>query len=68
MSKTPKNHRQPWSPADERALQQLARENTPTRVAALKLARTPAAIYSHAQEMGLSLKPTNQRPNKGKRS
>lgn len=43
-------------------LRQLARGNTPTRVAGLKLGRTPGAVQSKASEMGISLKPTNQSP------
>jgi hypothetical protein len=47
-------------------MKQLVKEKTPTRVMALKLVRTPAAIYNKAQELGISLKPTNRRP-RGKR-
>jgi hypothetical protein len=52
----------PWTAQDEAALRQLAAENTPTRVIGLKLGRTEAAIYAKAQELGVSLKPTNQSP------
>lgn len=62
MAKTPDNHRKPWSRQDDAALRKLARENTPTRVAGLKLGRTEQAVYSRAQELGVSLKPTNQSP------
>ena len=61
-TKKPPNHGKPWTASDKKALQQLAGENTPTRVAALKLGRTPAAIYGAAAEAGISLKPTNQKP------
>ena len=32
MAKTPAKHRQPWTPADNKQLKELIRENTPTRV------------------------------------
>jgi hypothetical protein len=43
-------------------LRALARGNTPTRVIALKLHRTPESIYAEASKKGISLKPTNQSP------
>lgn len=67
MSNTPKNHGQRWSPADDRALRELARQNTPTRVIGIKLGRSEDSVYGRASGIGLSLKPTNQRPNKGRR-
>ena len=69
MAKTPKTERnsgKPWTKENVKELKVLAKQNTPTRVAGLKLGRTPEAIYAKAQEIGLSLKPTNQSPNKGK--
>jgi len=45
-----------------KALKQLVKENTPTRVIGLKLGRSATAIYSKAQREGISLKPTNQSP------
>jgi len=62
MAKQPPNHNKPWTPAANQQLRQLARENTPTRVAGLKLGRTPASVYNHASQLGVSLKPTNQSP------
>lgn len=62
MAKQPKNHGKPWTPADTKQLKQLAKENTPTRVAGLKLGRTPDAVQSKANELDISLKPTNQSP------
>ena len=62
MAKRPPNHGEPWTSKDVQHLKQLARENTPTRVAALKLGRTPAAVQGKASEENISLKPTNQRP------
>jgi hypothetical protein len=43
-------------------LRELAKGNTPTRVIGLKLGRTEGAIYAKAAELGVSLKPTNQKP------
>ena len=62
MAKTPKNHGKPWTPSADAQFRQLKRENTPTRVMGLKLGRTEASIYGRASELGVSLKPTNQRP------
>lgn len=62
MSKTPPNHGRNWTEAENRQLRDLAKGNTPTRVAALKMGRTPAAVQAHANEIGLSLKPSNQSP------
>jgi hypothetical protein len=62
MAKTPTNHGKDWSRQDVQHLKQLVRENTPTRVAALKLGRTPDAVYNKASDEGISLKPTNQSP------
>lgn len=67
MAKTAKRHRQPWTRADDQQLKKLIREDTPTRVMGLKLERTPEAVQRHANEIGLSTKPVNQRPNKGRR-
>lgn len=58
----PKNSGKAWSQQDVKSLQQLAKGNTPTRVAALKLGRTPDAVQSQASKQGISLKPTNQSP------
>jgi hypothetical protein len=62
MTVTNRNSGKPWTPADDKQLKQLAQENTPTRVMGIKLGRTPDAIYTHASELGVSLKPTNQAP------
>lgn len=62
MAKTPANHGKHWTPAEVRQLDQLAQHNTPTRVIALKLERTPDAVQSKASEENISLKPTNQSP------
>jgi hypothetical protein len=67
MAKTPQNHGKDWTPAANRDLKKLISENTPTRVMGLKLGRTPGAVQGHANDIGLSTKPVNQRPNKGRK-
>jgi hypothetical protein len=62
MAKDPKNHGKDWTSSDVQQLKQLAKGNTPTRVAALKLQRTPASVQQKASSEGISLKPTNQAP------
>ena len=62
MAKKPSNHQKPWTGVQEQQLRKLVRENTPTRVMGLKLGRTPEAVQQHANEIGLSTKPTNQSP------
>lgn len=62
MAKYDRNAGKQWSREDERRLRQLAKENTPTRVIGLKLGRTEAGVRSKAQELSVSLKPTNQSP------
>jgi hypothetical protein len=51
-----------WTDAELARLKTLAEGNTPTRVIALKLQRTAAAVQSKASEEGVSLKPVNQSP------
>ncbi|HEX5456373.1 MAG TPA: hypothetical protein VFW77_03325 [Candidatus Saccharimonadales bacterium] len=62
MSKKPANSGKAWTSGQEAQLQKLAAGNTPTRLAALKLGRTPAAVQNKASDLGISLKPTNQSP------
>ncbi len=62
LAKSTRNSGKPWTPSDVKQLKELAKSNTPTRVAGLKLGRTEAAIYSKASEEGISLAPTNQSP------
>ena len=62
MAKQPSNHGKAWSPSDTRKLETLAQQNTPTRVAALKLGRTEASVRGKAAAERISLKPTNQSP------
>jgi hypothetical protein len=62
MAKQPKNHRQPWTPAADKQLKQLAAGNTPTRVIGLKLGRTEDAVRNRASEKSVPLRPVNQSP------
>ncbi len=62
MSKSTRNSGKSWSPADEKAISTLAKGNTPTRVMGIKLGRSEAAIRAKAQELNVSLRPTNQKP------
>ena len=57
-----KNAGKPWTPAQEKELKVLAKENTPTRVIGLKMGRPEGGVRSKASELGVSLKPTNQSP------
>lgn len=68
MAKNPPNHGKAWTKQDVTQLKTLAKENTPTRVAGLKLGRTPEAVQAKASEIGMSLKPTNQSPYNRKKS
>lgn len=63
MANSPRKNGTTWTPADVTNLRTLARGNTPTRVIALKLARTPGAVSTKASNLGVSLKPTNQSPH-----
>jgi len=62
MAKTPANHGKTWTPTAVKELKQLAAQNTPTRVIALKVGRTPVAVQAKAAEEHISLKPVNQSP------
>ncbi len=62
MSKSTRNSGKPWTAADNAALNRMAGQNTPTRVIGFKLGRTPDAVYQHASQLGVPLKPTNQSP------
>ena len=62
MPKPTRNTGKRWSSADTKALRTLAKDNTPTRVIGLELGRSASAVRSKADELGVSLKPTNQNP------
>jgi hypothetical protein len=60
--KTPKNNNKTWTSTEVKKLTEMAKGNTPTRVIALKLERTPSAVQNKASQKNISLKPTNQSP------
>jgi hypothetical protein len=62
MAKKPPNSGKPWSAKEVQKLKKEIRENTPGRVAGLKHGRSPGAVQQKANELGLSMKPTNQSP------
>lgn len=62
VSKSPPNSGKQWTPEQDAQLKAEAAGNTPTRVIALHLGRSEEAVQSHASELGISLKPTNQSP------
>jgi hypothetical protein len=62
MPKYNRNSGKPWTPTEVSKLEELAEQNTPTRVIGLKLGRTPAAVSNKASQENISLKPTNQSP------
>lgn len=62
MPKKPAKQGKAWSASDNQQLKKLIKENTPTRVMGLKLDRSPGAVQSKANDLGLSTKPTNQSP------
>jgi len=62
MPKTPPNSGKEWKLADDVRLRKLAQQNTPTGLIAHDLGRSESAVYSHASEIDVSLKPTNQSP------
>jgi len=57
-----KNSGKQWTPTEEKQLKTLAKDNTPTRVIGLKLGRPVGGVQAKAQELKISLKPTNQSP------
>lgn len=62
MAKKPQNHGKDWSNAETKQLGELGKQNTPTRLIALKLGRTEGSVRSKAGAESVSLKPTNQSP------
>ena len=51
-----------WSKDDIKQLKTLIKENTPTRLIAMKLKRTEASVRWKVHGEGLSLRPTNRSP------
>lgn len=62
MSKSQARAGKLWTGADKSALRKLAEGNTPTRVMGFKLGRSAGAVQKKAQELGVTLKPTNRSP------
>ena len=62
MANRPGNRGKIWTPAQVEQLRKLAKGNTPTRIIALELDRTQAAVQTKASAEGISLKPTNESP------
>ena len=62
MVKKPSNNGKAWTGSQQSELRKLAKQNTPTRVIGLKMGRTPGSILTKASDLGVSLKPVNQRP------
>lgn len=60
--KKPKNSGKQWHTDDVKRLKKLANGNTPTRLIAYELGRTPGAVQQRASHEGISLKPVNQSP------
>jgi hypothetical protein len=57
-----------WSAEDMKNLKAFVKQNMPTRVIGLKLQRPETAVRAKAQREGISLKPVNRSPNKGRKS
>jgi hypothetical protein len=51
-----------WSRDDIKQLKTLIKQNTPTRLIAMKLKRTEASVRWKVYGEGLSLRPTNRSP------
>lgn len=62
MAKYNRNAGKEWTSQEKRQLSQLANQNTPTRVIGLKLGRPEGGVRSKANELNISLRPTNQSP------
>jgi len=62
MPKYIRNAGKQWTSQEEKKLVQLAKENTPTRVIGLKIGRPVGGVRGKAQELDISLRPTNQSP------
>lgn len=57
-----KNTGKPWTPVEKKELRELAKVNTPTRVIGLKMGRPVGGVRNKASELGVSLRPVNQKP------
>ena len=54
--------RRDWTEAELKNLKMLVKQNTPTRLIAMKLERTVTSVYGKATREGISLAPTNRSP------
>ncbi|MCX8518572.1 MAG: hypothetical protein ORN21_00355 [Methylophilaceae bacterium] len=68
MATPPSKHGKRWTSDELSKLQQMVKENTPTRLIALKMQRTPDAVAGKASKEHISLKPTNQSPYNRRKS
>lgn len=59
---TAKNNGKKWTNDDVKDLKNFINGNTPTPLIAYKIKRTEDAVRSKANELNLSLKPTNKSP------
>lgn len=62
MARKPTNQGKAWTSGQESQLKKLARGNTPTGLMGYRLGRSQASVQSKAQELGVSLHPTNKSP------
>ena len=62
MPKYIRNAGKTWTRQEVAQLAQFASKNTPTRVIGLILGRPVNGVRAKAQEIGVSLRPTNQSP------
>jgi len=56
-----------WTKEEVKTLKDLARQNTPTRVIAIKIHRTPEAVQKKARSEKISLAHGNQKPSNRKK-
>jgi hypothetical protein len=54
-SKAPSNHRQPWTPAEVRALKRLSKQKLGLEKIAKELKRSPWSVRNRVYAEGLSL-------------
>ena len=64
MAKKPEHANEHWTKPQEALLKRRAKGNTPTGLIADELGRSKAAVQSKASDIDVSLKPTNQSPDK----
>jgi hypothetical protein len=62
MPKSNEQTQRRWTEKEVHELKLLARQNTPTRVMGIKLARSEGSIRSKARSERISLKPVNRSP------